>query len=113
MPMPLNGNSTDHFSYVSPAINVDANVNLSTLSMRVFGAVDDYYRSTGVINGSPLTLNQDSATKAFPLTAPGTNNFAAGATPMNSWRHGTNYIFSRIENFGSTYTVTSPTDWPH
>ena len=110
-PAPISGTTRD-FSYASPAINVDSNVNLATLSMQVLGAADNVYLSTGVINGSPLTLNQDGATQTFPILTPGTNTFAAGAAPMTSWQHGVNYIFARTQNADPTFDfTTSPTGW--
>ena len=109
-PMPTTGTG-QHFSYASPAINVDSNVNLATLSMQVLGAADNVYLSTGVINGSPLTLHQDNAGKTFPTAAPGTNAFAAGTAPMNSWRHGANYILARTRNGNPGYSVGDPTGW--
>ena len=113
-PSPLTGNATDEFSYASPAIHVDSNVNLSTLSMQVFGIADDYYDSTGVINGSPLTLHQDNVYQAALSIAagPGTRNFAAGSAPMTSWQHGVNYIFARTSNLDPTFDFTGwPTGW--
>ena len=110
-PMPLSGTSgAVDFSYLSPAITVDPRVNLSTLSMQILGATDDLYNSTGVINGSPLALNEDHAHQtslSLHLGSPDTQTFAAGTTPMNHWRHGVNYILARTRDNGSTYAFSS------
>ena len=82
--------------------------------MRVLSAADDSYLSTGVINGSPLTLHQDntSRTALDIASGPGTVTFAAGSTLMTSWQHGVNYIFARTQNSTSNFDFgTDPTGW--
>ena len=107
VPAPLSGVATEFFSYISPAIAVDPNVDLNSLSMQLHGSTDDYYLSTGVINGSPLTLHQDNAAQtALNFPATGTHHFAAGSPPMSGWRHGVNYIFARTENRHANYHFT-------
>ena len=110
-PMPLTGPSGSvDFNYISPAITVDPNVNLSSLSMRVLGVADNYYLSTGVINGSPLALHQDGTAHSNldnSWSSPGTVAFAAGAAPMNSWRHGVNYLFVRTRDNSLNYDFLS------
>ena len=113
-PMPLSGTSGPvDFSYLSPAITVDPRVNLGTLSMQILGATDDFYNSTGVINGNPLALHEDSTSQtslSLHSGSPDTQTFAAGTTPMNHWRHGVNYILARTRDAGANYDFSS--SWP-
>ena len=101
-PSSSSGPSANNFSYASPAINVDSNVNLATLSMRVLGAADDSYLSTGVINGSPLTLHQDntSRTALDIASGPGTVTFAAGITFGLASMSGS-YALGRCEEYAA------------
>ena len=113
-PMPLSGTSGPvDFSYLSPAITVDPRVNLGTLSMQILGATDDFYNSTGVINGNPLALHEDSTSQtslSLHSGSPDTQTFAAGTTPMNHWQHGVNYILARTRDAGANYDFSS--SWP-
>lgn len=113
-PMPLSGTSGPvDFSYLSPAITVDPRVNLGTLSMQILAATDDFYNSTGVINGSPLALHEDGTSQtslSLHTGSPDTHTFAAGTTPMDHWRHGVNYILARTRDNGTNYDFSSP--WP-
>ena len=111
-PMPLSGTSgAVDFSYLSPAITVDPRVNLGTLSMQIIATADDFYKSTGVINGNPLALHEDSTSQtslSLHPSSPGTHTFAAGTTPMNHWQHGVNYILARTRDNSSSYNFISP-----
>ncbi len=111
-PMPLAGTSGPvDFSYLSPAITVGPRVNLGTLSMQILAATDNSYKSTGVINGSPLALHEDGASQtslSLHSGSPDTHTFAAGTTPMNHWRHGVNYILARTRDDSGSYDFSSP-----
>ena len=85
-------------------------MNLGTLSMQILAATDDFYNSTGMINGSPLALNEDHAHQtslSLHSGSPDTHTFAAGTTPMNHWRHGVNYILARTRDNGTNYNFSS------
>ena len=109
-PMPLSGTSGPvDFSYLSPAITVDPRVNLSTLSMQILATADNSYKSTGVINGSPLALHEDGTPQtslSLHSGSPSTKTFAAGTPPMDHWRHGVNYILARIRDDSESYDFT-------
>ena len=92
--------STEPFFYRSPVINVDGQVDETSIQVQIEQSTDNYYRATGIVNtvstGPEQYVSYTGTSSFTTLSAP--------FTPALTWTTGANWLLLHTQNAETAYT---------
>lgn len=107
-PTPVTIPTTEPFDYRSPVINVDGQVDETSIAVQIEQSTDNYYLATGIFHG-----NAEQGYVPYPLSNVVSNftGLSAPFAPALTWATGPNQLVLRTRNRESTYAAptSSPT----
>lgn len=95
--------SSQPFLYRSPTIQVDGSrVNLSSITISIRQAADNFYNSTGISNSAGTAMTPYAGGDSFSA-------LSAAFTPSLTWQSGGNQLLMQATNKEASHTASTPT----